>query len=1123
MSSSFIFDSPPPADFQALPEVVRTLVEGERLTVGHLFHPAFATELAKIDPLPHQRLAVYEHLLPQSRLRFLLADDAGAGKTIMSGIYIREMLSRRLLSRVLIVPPAGLVGNWWQEMQKLFDLPFRILAGTNARGENPFVGSGSDLVIVSLDTLAGERMFARLQDQAVVPYDLVIFDEAHKLSANREADLSLRRTDRYKLAEALAGVEIDDARWMLGWHAQHLLLLTATPHMGKEYPYYCLWKLLEPEVLSTIDAFNAYPADARARHFLRRTKEEMVTFEGVQLYPPRISDTLSYELTRGEGSEQQLYDATTRYISTVYNQAQILNRTAAQLAMSVFQRRLASSTHALLRSFERRREKLLHLIEQMRNGRLSEVRLAQIQRNLERVKDALDVTTADEEESPVNGREGHEVSEEELLSSVVARSLADLEGELVEVEGLLRLARRVYDRSEEAKFEKLREVLRDPRFAVEKLLIFTEHRDTLEFLVKRLEGMGYTGAIAQIHGGMNYVEREREVLRFRRPLSEGGAQIFVATDAAAEGINLQVCWLMVNYDLPWNPARLEQRMGRIHRYGQQHTEVHIMNLVAGSTREGRVMKTLLEKLEKIRKELRSDKVFDVIGRLFEGVSLREYMEQALAGETAEGEILHRIEGTLTKEQVQALAERERRLYGDGGEVAAALPRLRSGLEREMYCCLLPGYTRRFVQQAAALLDIAITGDPADFCSFAPEQPGALDGLLPLLEAYPPDLRRRLTVRAPRSSEPAIFLHPGEPLFERLRALLNACYAAEALRGAVFIDPMASQPYWFHLAQIQVVRQADSLFPLFIHENMLEYRLIALRQGSSDGLLAECSLGQLMLLDACGPGDARAEALLADFPARRTEAATYVQDHLADALVAAHRERLQTSLPARVRFLRYGYDYQRAELNDRRARFQEKVNAGKPHDPGELARIRNRQQHLSQRLDLALRTLRRELELVQCGPVTFLAHALVLPAVVPRADAAYEVDVEAVAMRAARAWEEKRGSVVVDVSTAERAHAAGLGDWPGFDLLVHLSTGEQVGVEVKGRVDIGPVELTENEWVCACNLRERYWLYVVFECAKAAPRLCRVQDPFGSLVARPRQKVIIDEFQIFNSAKEDEEK
>src|SRR6266487_6273259 len=344
-------DAAPPIDFTADPDVVRVVVEGERLTYGHLFNPAFATEISLIEPLPHQRLAVYDQMLHQSRLRFLLADDAGAGKTIMTGLYIREMLTRRLLSRVLIVPPAGLVGNWEHEMRHLFNLSFTIINGNDAKAGNPFTQAKSDLLIVSVDTLRGDAMFSRLQEPEVLPYDLVIFDESHKLAADREPDLHIRKTDRYRLAEALAGIPSEVERWSLHWSCQHLLLLTATPHMGKEYPYYCLWRLLEPDALATIDAFNAYPLDARRRHFLRRTKEELVYFDGRPIYPPRYSNTLSYDLNTGEVSEQRLYDETTSYIQTYYNRAEVLNRSAARLAMSVFQRRLASSTYALMRSF----------------------------------------------------------------------------------------------------------------------------------------------------------------------------------------------------------------------------------------------------------------------------------------------------------------------------------------------------------------------------------------------------------------------------------------------------------------------------------------------------------------------------------------------------------------------------------------------------------------------------------------------------------------------------------------------------------------------------------------------------------------------------------------------------
>jgi len=416
--------------------------------------------------------------------------------------------------------------------------------------------------------------------------------------------------------------------------------------------------------------------------------------------------------------------------------------------MSIFQRRLASSTFAMICSLERRLERLKLLSDDIRSGKISPQQLQVRQRKLDgEVRDYQGETTADEEGVSLEGspdeKEEHENSEEQALGGVVATSLAELEVESQQVEQLLDLARKVYYLGQESKFEKLLEIQRDPKVKEEKLIIFTEHRDTLTFLIRRLEGMGYTGQIVQIHGGMDYHKREEAVEAFRKPLSEGGAKYLVATDAAGEGINLQVCWLMVNYDIPWNPARLEQRMGRIHRYGQKHDPVLIINLVAGKTREGKVMYILLETLERIRKELRSDKVFDVVGRLFEGISLRAYLEQA-STEEGVNQAMKAIKGQLTSEQVKAIQEREQRLFGDGGDVKRLLPRLQKDLELETYRRLLPGYVRNFCEHALPLLDLGVEGDLGNIFSLYPLKPGALDPFWPLLESYPPEQRDGFT-------------------------------------------------------------------------------------------------------------------------------------------------------------------------------------------------------------------------------------------------------------------------------------------------------------------------------------------------------------------------------------------
>ncbi|MCC6795252.1 MAG: DUF3883 domain-containing protein [Candidatus Hydrogenedentes bacterium] len=1106
----------PDMDFISNPEHVWLLAEGERLTYGHMFNPAYAIETALIDPLPHQRIAVYDRMLHQPRLRFLLADDAGAGKTIMTGLYIREMLSRRLIRRVLIVPPAGLLGNWERELRTLFGLHFRIVDGADARKGNPFLGSGCDRVVVSVDTLSGDKIFKCLQDPAVVPYDLVVFDECHKLSVRQEPDGGVRKTDRYRLGESLAGAQTTDPRWQLPWHANHLLLLSATPHMGKDYPYYALWRLLEPDIFATEEALIEYPQKDKQRHFIRRTKEEMVTLEGNPLYPIRKTDTLSYDLAPGAVSEQALYDQVTDYIRTYYNKAKILNRSAARFAMSVFQRRLASSTWAILRSLERRAEKLHTIIEDIQSGRISEDELRRRQGRLDAEDyDALDARTADEE-STSEGQEESDQLEDKVMNGVVALSLAELLIERNQVRDLTMLARRVYDSGQESKFDKLRSILDDPERKNEKVLIFTEHRDTLDYLINRLSGIGYAGRVAKIHGGMDYKRRDEQKELFKRDHYEGGAQFLIATDAAGEGINLQFCWIMVNFDIPWNPARLEQRMGRIHRYGQKHDPVIILNLVAGKTREGRVMKILLEKLESIRKSLGSDKVFDVIGRLFEGVSVREYMERALEGPDAD-DTIGLVEGTLTEEQVKALEDRERRLYGDGGDVKKELPAIRESLEREQFRRLLPGFVRRYVERAAPMLGIGIDGETDSIFSLRPDKPGAMDALWTALDAYTSQQREQISFYRPVDGDLSdrIWLHPGDHLFDTFRQSVTDRFRQDALHGAVFVDPTADAPYLMHLGLVRVERKSDPAHAPLAHRETLECRLVALRQ-FADGRTEECPVEHFMLLKGARGIPPAAQPIRAKAPVLAEKARAHAAGTIAVPLAEHRRATLRLEIPSREEFIRRGFDYQDAELASRRTRLSQRVRDGVAAAKKQLDDVKLQQRHLAARKADALAVLHREPELVEPGAIEFLAHALVVPTTDPAERERFDKDVEAIAVQIATAYDESRGATVRDVSKPELARACGLDEKCGFDLHVRRGDSSVIAVEVKGRMRGGEIELTDNEWSKACNLRKKYWLYVVYDCATANPRLVRVQDPFGKLVTKGGG-VVINAGQVYAAA------
>ncbi len=1113
VSTAHAAEVPTRLDFLGDANAVRVLVEGERLSYGHLFNPAFATEISEIDPLPHQRIAVYERMLPQSRLRFLLADDAGAGKTIMTGLYVRECLTRRTIRRVLIVAPAGLISNWYREMRKLFQLPFNIVTGSSAKDGNPFIGAGSDLVVVSVDSLRGNKLFSCLRDPQVTPYDLVVFDEAHKLSAYRDPDGTFRPTDRYRLAEAIAGVREIPDDWRMPWAAHHLLLLTATPHMGKEFPYYCLWRLLEPELFSTETAFGRFPMESRARYFIRRVKEEMVDLLGKPLYPQRLCDTVSFDLTQGEVSEQALYDRTTTYIQHYYNHARLLNRQAARFAMTVFQRRLASSTWALLCSFRKRLDKLDTLIDDIQSGRIPEEDLRTQQQRLDRkvregkLVDVLAAKTADEETVSA-GEEEHEETEAEALGAFIATSLAELLDERQMVSELISLAESVHAAGQESKFDRMSQLLRDPEFRDQKVIIYSEHKDTLNFIIRRLEGMGFADQVAYIHGGLGYEERDAQVERFRRPhdSEHGGARFFVGTDAAAEGINLQFCWILINYDIPWNPARLEQRMGRIHRYGQKRDRVAIINMVAGKTREGRVVKTLLDKLEDIRTQLGSDKVFDVVGRIFEGISLTEYIQRAVESDDEADKEAMALAGELTVEQIRAIAAREESIFGKGGEVVADLPKLREAMAIEEMRRLLPGYVRRYLEHASPLIGVDLVGDLDAEFFLRPRKRGVLESLMPLLESYPESARNRFTVHRPDDRRDAIFLHPGEAVFERLSGMAIEQARNAGKQGAIFTDVSATAPYLFHVARINVVRGIDPGVPAFHTEDIIEQRLVGLKQ-FADGRMIEAPVEHLLLLKPATKANPGSVMFLAQSETWRMASEEHFRLDLLDRQAELQKLAARDRLSETEDYLGRAFDYQESELASARKRYTEKARDGDRGAQTELDRIKLQQRSLAERRAQAINQARREVELIQPGQVEIIATALIQPSQDPEDIKARDAEVERIGMEVAIAFEATRGADVKDVSTPAKARLAGLTDYPGFDLFSKRMA-EERGIEVKGRVGIGEIELTENEWARACILREKYWLYAVFDCGSASPRLFRVQDPFANLITKAKGSVVI---------------
>lgn len=1061
--------------FRAECEVVRYVAEAHRLGHAYLFNSAFATETSLIDLLPHQFIAVYDHMLKLPRLRFLLADDAGAGKTIMAGLYIREMLLRRLVSRVLIVPPAGLVGNWERELRNLFRLRFRIISSQDGARENPFENSLNDLAIVSIDTVDRTRMRAHVLEAR--PYDLVIFDEVHKLSCSRDRHGLPDPSLRYELAEAIAA------------QGRNLLLLTATPHMGKDEPYYFLWRLLDPELLPTQETFNRLPKDKRARYYVRRMKEEMVTFDERPIYPPRESNTVEYPLTL---EEKELYDQATTYCQFHYNKAKQRNRGSAGLAMSVLQRRLASSTWALLRSLERREAKLTEELRQMEQGLLTAQQMEDRQGKLP-TKDVRDEKTGDEEEIGEDGIEEAERNDEEVESATDAVSPEELREEINEVHRLVGLARSVYELKHESKFERLWEALQEHPDT--KVLLFTEHRDTMAFLVGRLEGLGLTGRLTCIHGGMGYQERDQAVEQFRDP---DGARYLVATDAAGEGINLQFCWLLVNYDIPWNPARIEQRMGRVHRYKQRH-EVKLINLVSKDTREGRVLKVLLKKLEAIRKELGTDKVFDVIGQQFAEVSLPELMFRAVV-EGQEAETVTTIDNLVTTAKMKARISEQRKLV-ECSEVRNLLVSLRERQEQAELRRVMPSYVRRYFEKAAGMVGIEIVGSLDGIFSLR-SQP---DNVRRALLSYPEDLydkltfNRELAMPQDKLTPEAIYLHPGEVVFEAVTTLFLGKMEDMAAQGAVFRDASAGEPYLFFLAKVPVLKDRPGRPGEPVEREIVDEAMIGVRRFAAQCEEAPAHL--LLELDDEGPG--KVEDLAPEWAQRLADLATveaFVYEKVGTPALEKARQEGEARLDERKKQLQASFGLYEAELLDRRRTLKDAVAKAEPAAKTKLNACEEELAGLDARRAAAEAALFTEVDSLRLGPITIFARALVLPGIDDEAKRRRNDEIAATAMKVAAQHEKGLNAVVEDVSDPQLAM--------GFDLRSTRPDGEVRYIEVKGRARVGEVELTENEWDQAKNHPDRYWLYVVFNC-DTTPTLRRIKDPAGRGIGKPKGGVTID--------------
>ena len=694
-----------PWSFDGDGERFRLVSEAQRISLAHLFDPVLAVHTSDVEPLPHQITAVYEAMLPRLPLRFLLADDPGAGKTIMAGLLIKELMARGDIQRCLVVCPGALAEQWQDELSKRFQLPFEIL--TNDKLEAAHTGNWfleTDLAIARLDKLSRDESVQQKLQAPDCEWDLVICDEAHKMSASFFGG-EVRYTKRYHLGELLSKL------------TRHFLLMTATPHNGKEQDFQLFMALIDSDRFEGVSRDDS-PTDVS--DLMRRTvKESLLRFDSTPLFPERMAYTVPYKLSE---EEDDLYRAVTNYVQKEFDRADALanDKRAGTVgfALTILQRRLASSPEAIYQSLRRRRERLEARLEEMRAmQREGHPARATAFSGLELDRDDID----DLEDSPES--EIEEQEERVLDQATAAQTIDELRREIETIKGLESAANRVLQSGGDTKWTELATLLNEiftpqgiarrvressapygsgeiPRHIPspqQKLVIFTEHRDTLNYLQRRISGLvGREEAVVVIHGGMRREDRHTAQESFRH---DPRVQILLATDAAGEGINLQRAHLMVNYDLPWNPNRIEQRFGRIHRIGQTHV-CHLWNLVAQETREGDVYRTLLDKLEQARKAL-GGQVYDVLGKVqFEGRPLRELLVEAVRyGERPEiqARLTTVVDSALDQDKLRDLLE-ERSLAPDVMD-ASKVQRVREDIERAEARRLQPHYIESFFLEA----------------------------------------------------------------------------------------------------------------------------------------------------------------------------------------------------------------------------------------------------------------------------------------------------------------------------------------------------------------------------------------------------------------------------------------
>lgn len=1061
-----------PWSFNASSEKFKLVSEAYRIRLAYIFDPMMAIHTSMIEPLPHQITAVYDSMLPRQPLRYVLADDPGAGKTIMAGLLIKELAIRGDVKRCLIVCPGVLAEQWQDELFQKFQLPFEIL--TNDKTNSSKTGNWfneENFVIARLDKLSRDE---DLQEKLrVTDWDLVIVDEAHKMSASFFGG-EVKFTKRYRLGQ------------LLSRQTRHFLLMTATPHNGKEEDFQLFLALIDGDRFEGRFRDGVHTVDVS--DIMRRLlKEQLVKFDGKPLFPERIAITVPYQLTP---DEERLYVEVTNYVREQFNRADNLEsgrRGSVGFALTILQRRLASSPEAIYQSLRRRKEKL--------QARLEEEKLFnRVELRTERTSDFDEDDDIESYVDDQTAEEQEQVENEFVDRATTARTIQELEAEINTLKQLEELALTVKRSGTDKKWEELSSILTENEWMFDdarnrrKLVIFTEHRDTLNYLALKIRTLlGSQNAVVTIQGGMNREDRKKAQEQFTQDIN---VSVLIATDAAGEGINLQRAHLMVNYDLPWNPNRLEQRFGRIHRIGQ--TEVcRLWNIIAHQTREGEVWQRLFDKLE-IEREALGGQVFDVLGEMtFENKSLRDLLIEAIryGSDPERKAFLDRVlDEALDHAKLEKLLQ-ERSLHAIT-MTKSGVQEIREEMDRAAARKLQPHFIADFFLTAFKALGGSVTEKEKGRYQVL-HVPSAIrnrDRIIgtrePILKSY-----ERITFHkelvSVQGKPLAAFVCPGHPLLDATIDLLLESQMGLLKQGSVLIDelnPDSEPRVLFYLENsVQDARHLETGGRRTISR---EVHFVEL---NGQGQIMQA--GYAPYLDYRQASEEEINEVISkadELPWLKQNMVDKIKSFAITTIAKEHLERVkknrqylvektknavQERLTNEIRY----WDHRARDL-----RMQEE--SGRPNAKLNSNEARKRADELQTRMQKRMQELDEESKISSKPPVV-IGGVLVIPASMLSAQVKEDFKSQGFASPEEKAAVEKAGMDAVFAVEKELNNAAKdrSKEKIGYDIESLCSqTGNLRFIEVKGRrKDATTVTITKNEIIYGLNLPEQFILALAF--------------------------------------------